>query len=182
MTSVRRPSVDLWVDVLRTALILLVLSYRTHLERHQDTGTSSPGDMLFRAPIQSSRFLCARSRHCRNLPRFHICSMPNALLTDQPDSGPTSINHPSYSHAFHNSNKRIMSFSNTDTAGKPADPYKEKNLTEPDLKIKVQDLVTFIESSKFGMMTTRIASSGLLVSRAMALAAKVHTSDGSQDV
>ena len=66
-----------------------------------------------------------------------------------------------------------MSFSNTDTGSKPADPYKETNISEPALKDKVEDLVKFIEKSKFGMMTTRIASSGLLVSRCMALAATV---------
>lgn len=66
-----------------------------------------------------------------------------------------------------------MSFSNADTGDKPADPYKEVNKTEPGLREKVEDLVNFIESCKFGMMTTRIESSGLLVSRCMALAAKV---------
>ncbi|CAF9905116.1 MAG: BLI-3 blue-light-inducible Bli-3 protein [Heterodermia speciosa] len=66
-----------------------------------------------------------------------------------------------------------MSFSNTETpADKPADPYKAENKTEPELKEKVEDLVNFISSSKFGMMTTRIESSGLLTSRCMALAAK----------
>lgn len=67
-----------------------------------------------------------------------------------------------------------MSFSNTNVPDdKPADPYKATNLTDPDLKEKVQDLVSFMESCKFGMMTTRIESSGLLTSRCMALAAKV---------
>ena len=67
-----------------------------------------------------------------------------------------------------------MSFSNTETpADKPADPYKATNKTEPELKEKVEDLVNFISSCKFGMMTTRIESSGLLTSRCMALAAKV---------
>ncbi|KAI4200347.1 MAG: hypothetical protein LQ350_003995 [Teloschistes chrysophthalmus] len=65
-----------------------------------------------------------------------------------------------------------MSFSNADTGDKPADPYKATNKTEPELKEKVEDLVAFIERCKFGMMTTRIESSGLLVSRCMALAAK----------
>lgn len=67
-----------------------------------------------------------------------------------------------------------MSFSNADTGDKPADPYKATNKTEPELKEKVEDLVAFIERCKFGMMTTRIESSGLLVSRCMALAAKVR--------
>ena len=67
-----------------------------------------------------------------------------------------------------------MSFSNTETpTDKPADPYKAENKTEPELKEKVEDLVNFITSCKFGMMTTRIESSGLLTSRCMALAAKV---------
>ncbi|KAL8738376.1 MAG: hypothetical protein Q9190_008013, partial [Brigantiaea leucoxantha] len=65
-----------------------------------------------------------------------------------------------------------MSFSNTDTGDKPADPYKAANKTEPELKEKIEDLVAFVEACKFGMMTTRIESSGLLVSRCMALAAK----------
>ncbi|KAL8684411.1 MAG: hypothetical protein Q9218_008306 [Villophora microphyllina] len=65
-----------------------------------------------------------------------------------------------------------MSFSNTDTGDKPADPYKAVNKTDPELKEKIDDLVNFIETCKYGMMTTRIASSGLLVSRCMALANK----------
>jgi len=66
-------------------------------------------------------------------------------------------------------------FSNTDSIpdDKPADPYKATNKQEPELKEKVEDLVKFISSCKFGMMTTRIESSGLLTSRCMALAAKV---------
>ena len=66
-----------------------------------------------------------------------------------------------------------MSYSNTDTGSKTADPYTAKNKEEPSLKEKVGDLITFVEKSKFCMMTTRIAESGLLVSRCMALAAKV---------
>lgn len=70
-----------------------------------------------------------------------------------------------------------MSFSNTTVPGdKPADPDKATNLTDPDLKEKIEDLVSFMESCKFGMMTTRIESSGLLTSRCMALAAKVGQS------
>jgi len=65
-----------------------------------------------------------------------------------------------------------MSFSNADTGSKPSDPYKQKNIDDASLKDKVEDLVAFAEKSKFCMMTTRIADSGLLVSRCMALAAK----------
>ena len=68
-----------------------------------------------------------------------------------------------------------MSFSNTDTGDKPADPYKEKNIQEVPLKEKVEGLVQFISNCKFGMMTTRIADTGMLTSRCMALAAKVQT-------
>lgn len=67
----------------------------------------------------------------------------------------------------------MASYSNTDTGSKPDDPYKEKNVDQPELKEKIEDLVAFMEHCKFGMMTTRIASSGLLTSRCMALAAKV---------
>ena len=66
-----------------------------------------------------------------------------------------------------------MSFSNTDTGDKPADPYKATNLDTSDLKTKVEELSKFVDSCKFGMMTTRIESSGLLTSRCMAIAAKV---------
>ena len=78
------------------------------------------------------------------------------------------------SHRPFSTNSTMSSFSNTDTGDKPADPYKATNKTKPGIKEKVEDLVNFIEASKFGMMTTRIESSGLLVSRCMALAAKVR--------
>ncbi|OCK83007.1 hypothetical protein K432DRAFT_379903 [Lepidopterella palustris CBS 459.81] len=65
-----------------------------------------------------------------------------------------------------------MSFSNTDTGSKAADPYTQKNIEHPSLKEKVEDLVSFVDKTKLCMMTTRIESSGLLVSRCMALAAK----------
>jgi len=64
-----------------------------------------------------------------------------------------------------------MSYSNTDTGSKPADPYKEKNQEEPGLEEKIQDLTSFVSKSKFGMMTTSAAGSGVLASRCMALAA-----------
>ncbi len=66
-----------------------------------------------------------------------------------------------------------MSFSNTDTGSKTADPYTKKNIEEPSLKEKIEDLSDFVDKHKFCMMTTRIASSGLLASRCMAVAAKV---------
>jgi hypothetical protein len=64
-------------------------------------------------------------------------------------------------------------FSNTDTGSKNADPYTQKNLEEPSLKEKVEDLLTFIDNTKFCLLTTHVADSDLLASRAMALAAKV---------
>lgn len=65
-----------------------------------------------------------------------------------------------------------MSFSNADTGDKNPDPYKAKNLDEPPLKEKIDGLVNFIATSKFGMMTTRHSSTGLLASRCMAVAAQ----------
>jgi hypothetical protein len=70
-------------------------------------------------------------------------------------------------------------FSNADTGSKPADPYKSNNTdNDASLEDKVTALSGFMNNSKFGMMTTRDASSGHLVSRCMAVAAQV--SNGSQ--
>ncbi|KAL8798352.1 MAG: hypothetical protein Q9200_007791 [Gallowayella weberi] len=74
-----------------------------------------------------------------------------------------------------------MSFSNTDTGDKPADPYKAVNKTEPKLKEKVEDLVDFIESCKFGMMTTRIESNGLLEGGGVDLLFHTNTESGKTD-
>lgn len=64
-------------------------------------------------------------------------------------------------------------FSNTDTGSKPADPYTKANTdTDATLEQKVEDLSAFISNCKFGMMTTRDAKTGNLMSRCMALAAK----------
>ena len=109
---------------------------------------------------------------------FGASRPPTLSLLIKPSSRPL---HPTINLQFHHHNRQLsstpaskMSFSNTKVPDdKPADPYKATNLTNPDLKEKVQDLVSFMESCKFGMMTTRIESSGLLTSRCMALAAKV---------
>lgn len=65
-----------------------------------------------------------------------------------------------------------MSFSNASTGDKPADPYKAANADDASLSDKVNDLTNFVSACKFGMMTTRDAASGKLVSRCMAVAAK----------
>lgn len=67
-----------------------------------------------------------------------------------------------------------MSYSNTDTGDKQADPYTAKNKEDPSTKEKVDDLIEFVTKSKFCMMTTRIDPPGLLVSRCMAVAGKVR--------
>jgi len=55
---------------------------------------------------------------------------------------------------------------------KATDPYKAKNLdTEASVEEKVLGLIKFSEDCKFGLMTTRDAASGMLVSRCMAVAA-----------
>ncbi|KAI9851628.1 MAG: BLI-3 blue-light-inducible Bli-3 protein [Thelocarpon superellum] len=63
-----------------------------------------------------------------------------------------------------------QTFSNADTGSKSADPYKAKNIDDAPLKEKIEDLVAFVNACKFGMMTTRVAATGMLVSRCMALA------------
>lgn len=71
--------------------------------------------------------------------------------------------------------KRNMSsgFSNTNTGSKTADPYVEKNKDEPSLKEKVEDLLNFVDNTKFCLLTTHAADTDLLASRCMAVAAKV---------
>jgi hypothetical protein len=64
-------------------------------------------------------------------------------------------------------------FSNASTGDAPPDPYKAKNKDEPSLEEKVETLNAFVSSCKFGMMTTWNASSKLMASRCMAVAAKV---------
>jgi hypothetical protein len=66
-----------------------------------------------------------------------------------------------------------MSFSNADTGDKPANPAAIKSNDDIPLKDKIQQLTSFVDGNKFAMLTTRIASSGQLVSRCMALGGKV---------
>ena len=116
------------------------------------------------ASLSPRPFSVLTKMHCR----FHPLSTTSSSLRTAPSTRPIST-----TSLYKMSQKQ---FSNTDVpSDKSADPYKATNLTEPDLKDKVQDLVSFIESCKFGMMTTRIESSGLLTSRCMALAAKVRS-------
>jgi len=72
-------------------------------------------------------------------------------------------------------------FSNANTGGKHADPFKTANLdNDVPLAQKIEDLSNFATSCKFGMMTTRDANkSGNLVSRCMAL---VATENGGIDL
>ncbi|KAI1382683.1 uncharacterized protein F4822DRAFT_435359 [Hypoxylon trugodes] len=67
----------------------------------------------------------------------------------------------------------MSTFSNTNTGSKPADPYTATN-KEGDLPVseKIETLDKFVNSCKYGMMTTRDGTTGKLVSRCMALAAK----------
>lgn len=67
----------------------------------------------------------------------------------------------------------MSSYSNADTGSKPADPYKEKNVDNASLKDKVQDLTAFIEKTKLCLMTTLVADTTKIATRAMALAATV---------
>jgi hypothetical protein len=70
-------------------------------------------------------------------------------------------------------NTMSSGFSNADTGSKTADPYVAKNKDEVSLKEKVEDLVKFIDNTKFCLLTTHAADTDLLASRCMALAAKV---------
>lgn len=74
-----------------------------------------------------------------------------------------------------------MAQHNPDSSTKHADPYKEANLDSGvSVEQKIQDLSSFMTSCKFGLMTTRDAASGRLVSRCMALAAQVRRAPPAQ--
>ena len=120
-----------------------------------------------------SRPLSLPFRLSRCISRSPVAAAPSATAHKPSDN---------YIRFLTTQTPNMASFSNTDTGSKPADPYKEKNLQEPELKEKIEDLVKFVDYCKFGMMTTRIASSGLLTSRCMALAAKVRRFFVSLDV
>ena len=62
---------------------------------------------------------------------------------------------------------------NTSTGQHSVDPYKTQNFENPPMTQKIEDLVNFISEIKFGMLTTMQSNGDLLVSRCMALAAKV---------
>lgn len=54
------------------------------------------------------------------------------------------------------------------------DPYKAHNYEDLPLDQKINDLVTFVQGIKYGMLTTKLSSdSDLLASRCMALAGQV---------
>ncbi|KAL0581651.1 hypothetical protein V5O48_000352 [Marasmius crinis-equi] len=63
-----------------------------------------------------------------------------------------------------------MSFSNTSTGSKPADPYTDKNQDNATTAEKIEGFEKFVTSAKYGMMTTHDTSSDKLVSRCMAVA------------
>ncbi|KAI0892722.1 putative BLI-3 blue-light-inducible Bli-3 protein [Annulohypoxylon nitens] len=67
----------------------------------------------------------------------------------------------------------MSTYSNANTGSKPADPYKLAN-KDNDIPVseKIETLNKFVSTCKYGMMTTRDFSTGKLVSRCMALAAK----------
>lgn len=62
---------------------------------------------------------------------------------------------------------------NTTTGQHAVDPYKTQNFEDPPLIQKVEDLVQFISTVKFGMLTTKQSEGDYLTSRCMALAAQV---------
>lgn len=117
--------------------------------------------------LQSSlpRFL---PRHLT--PSYQIQRLSNHSLTSPPKATFSCTFLTGHPRNFTMSSKE---FSNTSTGDAPADPYKAKNKDEPSLEEKIETLVAFVSSCKFGMMTTWNATTKLLASRCMAVAAKV---------
>ncbi|KAK3323745.1 putative BLI-3 blue-light-inducible Bli-3 protein [Cercophora scortea] len=67
----------------------------------------------------------------------------------------------------------MTQFSNTNSGGKSADPYRDANLDkEATLAEKIEGLSEFMSKCQFCMMTTHDSKTNLLVSRCMSLAAK----------
>jgi len=62
---------------------------------------------------------------------------------------------------------------NTATGVHNVDPYKAQNSEDPPLPQKIEDLTTFINQVKFGMLTTKQSDGDYLSSRCMALAGQV---------
>jgi hypothetical protein len=115
-----------------------------------------------------------RSSYSRLSPRPRTLACKLQLLS----SSLTKSSKPTHHHTFcthHTLNSTMSSkgFSNTSTGDAPADPYKAKNKDEPSLEEKIETLNTFVSTCKFGMMTTKNAAANRLVSRCMAVAAKV---------
>jgi hypothetical protein len=55
------------------------------------------------------------------------------------------------------------------------DPYKAHNYEDLPLDQKINDLVSFVQGIKYGMLTTKLSNdSDLLASRCMALAGQVQ--------
>lgn len=122
---------------------------------------------LMQTPLrrQTLRFLTTASSR----PATRICSVQTLI---QQSTRSSSLQQPLQSTRTFSTTSANMSFSNTDTGNKPADPYTQKNAQDPSLQEKVEDLTTFIDKCKFCMMTT-MTGDGKLASRCMALAAKV---------
>ncbi|KAK5796600.1 hypothetical protein VI817_005885 [Penicillium citrinum] len=64
---------------------------------------------------------------------------------------------------------------NTATGVHNVDPYKAQNSEDPPLPQKIEDLTTFINQVKFGMLTTKQSDGDYLSSRCMALAGQVSS-------
>jgi hypothetical protein len=125
--------------------------------------------------LQSLSRTFIRSSYSRFSPRPQILACKLQIVSNSLTNSSKSTTH---LHAFstHHKLNSIMSskgFSNTSTGDAPADPYKAKNKDDPSLEEKIETLNTFVSSCKFGMMTTHSAASNRLVSRCMAVAAKV---------
>ncbi len=139
--------------------------------------------LIRKSVIPSLRLHCV-SRSTPQILRIMRPTLSRRLIRLTPFSTPTKSVRPLTSVHLRantpqskNFSSSSMSFSNTNTGDKPADPYKTKNQDEPSTKDKIEGLSNFITLCKFGMMTTRDAASGSLVSSCMALTDKVLLSN-----
>jgi hypothetical protein len=135
-----------------------------HPEARSPHTTATSNRLHKGMPLQQRFLSLCLARAAPRLPRTSSIKKLTPSLQLPPISIPQ--------HVIFKSNMS-SGFSNADTGSKNADPYTQKNLEEPSLKEKVEDLLNFVDQTKFCLLTTQTADSDLLASRAMAVAARV---------
>lgn len=167
-------------DFAAKQLILVFPFFRSEVSKNVLFLLDSSCNLAMRVPVFTGQLpICVAPPSTASLHSLSVLTRLSSRLRQPETPRSVTSQSPFIARSLSTYPKFKMSqntFSNTEVpADKSADPYTATNKSEPELKEKVQDLISFIESCKFGMMTTRIESTGLLTSRCMALAGKVRS-------